>query len=108
MMYAVIVLNLLGFAVGSAVQSMISVAADARSQGQTMGSVASLNSLMAVTAPVIAALLLGIGAHQPKGSWLVGLPFYFGAALQLAATAIAVRHFRQRGMLAAAAGSAAT
>ena len=95
MMYAVIGLNLLGFAVTSAVQSMISAAADARSQGRTMGSVASLNSLMAVIAPVIAALLLGLGSHQSKGSWLVGLPFYFGAALQLASAVIAVRHFRR-------------
>ena len=58
---------------------------------------------MAVIAPVIAALLLGIGSPQSKGSGLVGLPFYFGAILQLVSTVIAVRHLRQRGALAAAA-----
>jgi len=103
MMYAVIALNLLGFAVANVVQSMISQAADARSQGQTMGAVASLNSLMAVAAPVIGSALLGLGStHVSDGQrWLVGLPFYFCAALQAASAVIAYRFFRQRSALAA-------
>jgi DHA1 family tetracycline resistance protein-like MFS transporter len=94
MMYAVIGLNVLGFAATSALQSIISNAADARTQGQTMGSVGSLNSLMAVIAPVVGATLLGIVSHRPAGDWLMGLPFYFCAALQLIGTTLAIRHFR--------------
>ena len=39
MMFAVIFVNLLGFTVTASIQSIISSAADARSQGQTMGAV---------------------------------------------------------------------
>ena len=58
MMYAVIVLDVLGFAAQASMQSIVSNAADAHTQGQTMGAVSSLNSLMAVLAPVIGAPLL--------------------------------------------------
>ena len=50
MMYAVIVFNLLGGTVSASVQSLISSAADSKSQGRTMGAVSSLNGLMAVLA----------------------------------------------------------
>jgi DHA1 family tetracycline resistance protein-like MFS transporter len=57
MMYAVIAVNLLGGTVTASVQSMISSAADSKSQGQTMGAVSSLNGLMAVVAPKAAGSL---------------------------------------------------
>ena len=94
MMYAVIAFNVLGFAATSALQSIVSNAADARTQGQAMGSVGSLNSLMAVVAPVVGAALLGIVSHRPPGDWLMGLPFYFCAALQLLGATLALHHFR--------------
>ena len=85
MMYAIIAVNLLGFTVAASIQSLISSAADASTQGQTMGAVSSLNSLMAVAAPVI------------------GAPFYLCAALQLAGLLLAFAHFRglRRARLAA-------
>ena len=94
MMYALIGANLLGVMATPAIQSMISNAADARTQGQTMGAVASLNSLASVLAPLIAAPLLAMVSHLPKNDWRVGAPFFFCAALQLAATLIALRYFR--------------
>ena len=94
MMYAVIAANVLGFAGPAAVQSIVSNAADHRTQGQTMGAVASLNSAVAVLAPVIGAPLLGAVSHLPAGDWRIGAPYYFCAALQLAATLLALRHFR--------------
>lgn len=94
MMYALIGLNLLGFTVVPAVQSMISNAADAKTQGQTMGAVASLNSLAAVIAPLIAAPLLGVVSHLPSNDWRIGAPFFFCAALQLTSTIIAIRYLR--------------
>ena len=53
MMYAVILCNVLGFTVAASLQSIISGAADATTQGRTMGAVSSLQSLMAVVAPVL-------------------------------------------------------
>ncbi|MEO6659864.1 MAG: MFS transporter, partial [Burkholderiaceae bacterium] len=63
-------------------------------QGRTMGSVSSLNSLMAVIAPVLGAPLLGVVSEFPQGDWRIGAPFYFCAALQLMALLLAWIHFR--------------
>jgi DHA1 family tetracycline resistance protein-like MFS transporter len=102
MMYAVIAANVLGFAAASSIQSIVSNAADPHTQGQTMGSVASVNSLAAVVAPVIGAPLLGLVSHLPQGDWRIGMPYYFCAALQAAAAVLAARHFtRRRAVLAA-------
>jgi DHA1 family tetracycline resistance protein-like MFS transporter len=93
MMYAVIVVNVLGFAAPAAMQSIVSNAADARTQGRTMGAVAGLNSLMAVLAPVIGPAMLGAVSHLQPGDWRIGAPYYFCALLQAAATVLAARHF---------------
>jgi DHA1 family tetracycline resistance protein-like MFS transporter len=96
MMYAVIGLNLFGFAAPAAMQSIVSNAADARMQGQTMGAVASVNSLMAVAAPVLGAGLLTAVSHLPPGDWRIGAPYFFCAVLQAAAMLLALRHFRSQ------------
>lgn len=95
MMYAVIAVNLLGGTVTATVQSMISSAADSKSQGQTMGAVSALNGLMAVVAPLLGAPLLAIVSHYPQGDWRIGAPFYFCALLQVASLALAVLHLRR-------------
>ena len=94
-MFAVIGVNFLGNIVPAAVNSMISSAADAKNQGATLGAVSSLNSLMAVAAPLIAAPLLALVSHLPKGDWRIGAPFYFCAVLQLASLGLAVWHLRK-------------
>ncbi len=96
MMFAVIGVNILGVTVTAAVQSMISSAADSRSQGQTLGAVNSLNSLMAVLAPMLGAPLLGLVSHLPRGDWRIGAPFYFCAALQTASLYLAFMHFQRQ------------
>lgn len=103
MMYVVIIFNLLGFTVAASIQSIVSSAADANMQGQTMGAVSSLNSLMAVVAPVLGAPLLGAVSHLPRGDWRIGAPFYLCATLQLCGLVLAVIHFRgmRRNRLAA-------
>jgi DHA1 family tetracycline resistance protein-like MFS transporter len=104
MMYVVIVLNLFGFAATSAMQSIVSNAADASRQGQTLGAVSSINSMMAVLAPLVGAPLLAAVSHLPAGDWRMGTPFYVCAALQGVGALIAIRHFvRHRTKLAAAA-----
>ena len=96
MMFVVIIAgNLLGGGATAVIQSLVSNSADARSQGQTMGAVAALNSLMAVMAPVVSASLLGVVSHLNKGDWRIGLPFYFCASMQLIGTVFVARHFRQ-------------
>ncbi len=94
MMFAIIFVNLLGATVAAAIQSIISSAADAQSQGRALGAVGGLNSLMAVVAPVLGAPLLAVVSHLPQGDWRIGAPFYFCAALQAAALALAISHFR--------------
>ena len=101
MLYAIIFLNVLGGVASASMQSIISNAADATRQGQTMGAVSSLNSLMAVIAPVIGLELLRWVSDLPPGHVLIGLPFFTCAALQLAAMLIALRFFRRQGTPAA-------
>lgn len=104
MMYVVIVVGtLIGGGAQAAIQSLVSNAADARSQGQTSGSVASLTSLMAVLAPTIAAPLLGVVSHRPAGDIWIGLPFFFCALLQAGGALIAFFHFRRQRALRTAA-----
>ena len=109
MMYVVIFANVFGFTAAAAMQSIVSSAADGSKQGQTMGSVSSLNSLMAVIAPAIASPLMGMVSHLPASDWRVGAPMYFCAALLALALLLAQVHFRgqRRHRLAArdAAGS---
>ncbi len=107
MMYAVIAANVLGNTVAASLQSLISGAADAKHQGQTMGSISSLNSLMAVVAPAIGAPLLGLVSHYPAGDWRIGAPFFACALLQAVALWLAWSHFR-RMRLARAPEAAAT
>ena len=95
MIFAIIFVNLLGATVAASIQSIISSAADARSQGQALGAVGGLNSLMAVIAPVLGAPLLTMVSHLPQGDWRIGTPFFFCALLQAAALVLAVVHFRR-------------
>jgi DHA1 family tetracycline resistance protein-like MFS transporter len=94
MLYAVILLGLLGGTAQAAMQSIVSNAAEPTRQGQTMGAVTSLSSLMAVFAPVVALELLRWVSVRPPGDWLIGLPFFVCAALQAAAAITAWRFFR--------------
>jgi len=94
MMYAVICLNLLGYTITASLQSIISGAADPKNQGQTLGAVSSVNSLMAVVAPLCGAPLLSLVSHLAPGDWRIGAPMYFCALLQAAALVLAYLHFR--------------
>jgi DHA1 family tetracycline resistance protein-like MFS transporter len=93
-MYAVIFTNLLGYTVMASLQSIVSGAAREDEQGQTLGSVSSINSLTAVIAPVLTAPLLMAVSHLPPGDWRIGAPLYFGAVLQATGLVLAWLHFR--------------
>ncbi len=96
MMYAIIVANLFGFAVGPALQGLISKNVDERAQGITMGSLNAVASIMLVVAPLIGAPLLAAVSHLPPDDWRVGAPFYASTVLQLASLMVAIVHFRTR------------
>jgi MFS transporter, DHA1 family, tetracycline resistance protein len=96
MMIAVISVNILGATVTPAIQSIISGAADSKSQGEALGAISAMNSLMAVLAPLIGAPLLGMVSHLPQGDWRLGAPMYFCALLQMASLALAITHFRRQ------------
>jgi DHA1 family tetracycline resistance protein-like MFS transporter len=95
MMFAIIFANVLGATVASTIQSIISGAADAKTQGKTLGAIGALNSLMALLAPVVGTPLLAMVSELPKGDWRIGAPVYFCAVLQAAALMLAISHFRQ-------------
>jgi DHA1 family tetracycline resistance protein-like MFS transporter len=60
---------------------MMSSATDSKNQGQTMGAVSALSSLMAVVDQMLWAPLLALLSHLPRGDWRRGARFDFGAAL---------------------------
>ena len=93
-MYAVIFANLLGYTVTASLQSIVSGAAREDEQGQTLGSVSSINSLTAVLAPLLTAPLLMSVSHLAPGDWRIGAPLFFGAALQGTGLVLAWLHFR--------------
>lgn len=96
MIYVIIGLNLLGGVGAAALQSIVSNAAGPAHQGRAMGAVSSLNSLMAVLAPLVGLTLLAQVSHRPPADPLMGLPFYACAALQAAAMLITLRFFRSQ------------
>jgi MFS transporter, DHA1 family, tetracycline resistance protein len=109
MMYVIIIAGILGNAVPASVQSMVSTAADSKTQGQTLAAASSLSSLTAVIAPVLGTSILGLVSHYPAGDWRIGAPFFFCASLQVASLLCAVWHFKRQNRVAAqAAGQTPT
>ncbi len=94
-MYVIIVINLLAFAIGPALNAIVSKAADPAEQGLAMGSLTSLSALMAVLAPFIGTPLLATVSHLPAQDWRIGAPFFMSALLSLLALVIASVHFRR-------------
>jgi MFS transporter, DHA1 family, tetracycline resistance protein len=107
MFYVAFLMGLITGASQSAMQSIVSNAADERTQGEALGAVSSINSLMAVIAPVVGIELLRAVAHRPAGDWQLGLPYFVCAALAALAALLAHRFFKQHAMLAPAPGQAA-
>jgi len=96
MVYGIIAVNVFGFMVQPALQSLVSNAVDASRQGETMGVVSSINSVAAVLGPLMGSPLLAAVSHHGQGDWRVGAPFYLCAAIQLVATVIAFQYFKRQ------------
>jgi len=95
MMYVLILCNVLAFAAGPALQAFFSRAVDARSQGVAMGSLSALASIMSVAATLAGTGLLAQVSHAPRGSLLLGAPFFMAASVQLMALILAYLHMRK-------------
>jgi DHA1 family tetracycline resistance protein-like MFS transporter len=93
MMYAIIIGNFISFAVGPALQGIVSNAVGPREQGVTMGALNSIQSIMFVVAPAIGTPLLAQISHLPPSDWRVGVTFFVSAVLQGVALVVARRHF---------------
>ena len=101
MLFVIILLNIFSAATGANLQSMVSGAADEKIQGRTMGAVSSVNSLMAILAPVAGAGMLALVSDAPRGDIRLGLPFFAGGLIQMLALGLAVWHFQRQRVLRA-------
>jgi len=108
MMFVVIIGNVLGFSAASALQSMISNAAEAHAQGQTLGAISAVNSLMLVLAPLLGGSLFTMVSHLPSHDWRLGSPFFLCALLQALALCVAIWHFTKQPDKGKLAGQAAS
>jgi DHA1 family tetracycline resistance protein-like MFS transporter len=93
MLYLVIMANFLAFASTTALQGVVSKAADPHEQGRTMATLTSLGSVTGILAPVLGTLLLGQVSHLPQDNLLIGAPFFACASLELLAFLIARQYF---------------
>src|SRR2546426_4337555 len=93
MMYAIIVGNFISFAVGPALQSIVSNAVGPREQGVTMGALNSINSIMFVIAPSIGTPLLAQVSQLPPSDWRGGITFFVFALPQGIRLVVARRRF---------------
>ena len=97
MMYAVIVCNVLGFAVGGVdAEHHLRAPPTRRRRAGRWAPSAALQSLMAVRrAAASARRCSASSSHLPRGDWRIGAPFYFCAVLQLRGAGLAWLHFRR-------------
>jgi len=105
MIYAIVLANLCGFVAGPALQGIVSKAVDPRHQGITLGSLNSINSIMGVIAPLVAAPILAAVSRLDPADWRAGATFFVAATAQLLALGQAYLHFRNRGLIRAEATS---
>jgi len=96
MVFVIIVLNMPSAATSTTLQSIVSGAAPASIQGRTLGAVSSLNSMVAVLAPLAGAGLLALVSDAPAGDLRLGLPLFAGSLIQITALVLAIWHFSQR------------
>lgn len=96
LIYVLILVNALSFAIAPALQTLISRAADAKAQGITQGALQSMASLTMLAAPFVGSPVLAATARLAPEDWRAGSLFFVCAAVQTLAFVLAVRHFERR------------
>ncbi len=99
MMYAILVLSLLAFAVASAMNAVVSQAVPPDQQGVTMGSLSSLNSVAAVIGPLVGVTVFARVSRLPPSDVRVGAPFFLSSVLSALALGVAAWHFSREAKL---------
>jgi len=100
MMYVLIFCNVLSFAIGPALQSIISKSTPPNEQGELMGSLQSISSVGVIIMPLLGSAILGEVSHLPPDDWRVGSTFFLCAAMQGLAIFVARNYFRKHEALA--------
>jgi DHA1 family tetracycline resistance protein-like MFS transporter len=93
MMYVLILCNVLSFAIGPALQSIISKETPPNEQGELMGSLQSISSVGVIFMPLLGSAILGEVSHLAASDWRIGSTFYLCAAMQTVAIFVAQRYF---------------
>jgi DHA1 family tetracycline resistance protein-like MFS transporter len=94
MIYPLICIGSFGGIAGPAAQTLITKRIPPNEQGAVQGALSSLASLAAVFAPPIAAWSFGACIAPGSAVYLPGIAFFEGAAVMLAALALASRALR--------------
>jgi DHA1 family tetracycline resistance protein-like MFS transporter len=94
-MYAAIAIGSLGGLAGPAIQGLIAGSAPSEEQGSVQGSLASLMSLTAIFAPLIAANLFGLFSGEGAIAEIPGMPFFAGSLYVVCALAVVARAMRR-------------
>jgi len=102
MMYVLILCNVLSFAIGPALQGIISKSSPPNEQGELMGSLQSISSIGVIFMPLLGSAILGEVSHLPGNDWRIGSTFFVCAAMQAAAIVVARRYFRSHRVAAVA------
>jgi DHA1 family tetracycline resistance protein-like MFS transporter len=92
MMWAVAVANAMGYLVMPAAQSAIAAQVPADRQGETMGALSALSSVMAVLGPLMASPVLAWVMGGAPQAWTTGAPFFM---LAVVLAGVAWHHRRQ-------------
>jgi DHA1 family tetracycline resistance protein-like MFS transporter len=100
MMYVLIMCNVLSFAIGPALQGIISKSSPPNEQGELMGSLQSISSIGVIFMPLLGSAILGEVSHLPANDWRIGSTFFLCAAMQVAAIFVARRYFASHHMTA--------
>lgn len=95
MIYATILLGLIGNLGGPALQALISRAASDKEQGTVQGALAALASLTGVVGPLLGGFIFAAFAKEGGVNWLVGMPFFLGALLYALALLNTILTFRR-------------
>jgi len=101
MMYVLIICNVLSFAIGPALQAIVSKSTPPNEQGELMGSLQSISSLGVIFMPLLGTAILGEVSHLPSNDWRIGSTFYLCAVMQTMAILVAQRYFTRHHMQAA-------
>lgn len=95
LMYVIIIANIMSFATGPTLQSIVSKASSAKEQGLTQGALNAINGLSIIFGPLIGTAILAQVGHLPSDDWRMGSSFFLCAALQGVALLLAWLHFRR-------------